>query len=678
MVSWDGGKLSGGRSASLVDFDLAGYRQLALVHSLTDNWSRPGLTNFLGSVQLEAEPTSLVHAVFHPVSGAEERTCFLSIGGQLLAAMGVKTEVRWTPFRVDRKAQWEGWQIETQTAMPWGQPLIVQKIVIRNLGEQKRRLDLAVRLSGRCVRDEVSIWAWGIPVVATDVFNLVNEQGLYPHESAIAGGKLWKERKGRASQDLENFGWNAQSLDPQPDGWNTRNGDACYLRDLEAGEAFIFRFALAQGTSDLVGGMAVRAAPNVEELIAGTEQNWRRLWKEVFRKGNAEFGGSLPELCVPEELAPIAASSVLNLLACRRQKDSLRGYIVATPRRCESGFFIWDWGLATPVLARLDPETVERQLGIVMASDHNAVNQYDLWTGKGMGWRYAANPCMIFLAADSLWKSRGSSLEGLQAEVGTVRLLTILEGCANDFRGRVVYDMGLADYGPKADLLECVTTYAHVVAGLNAAAAGMLLRMAEIHDLLGQEKAAAKERGEAHELVNQITRHLYVPGHGYFRCIYPDGRNYDCRSAFDVGMVLWQVGHLLPENIQEEMADFIVRELKTPTWVRALSAADCDAGVSGVRADHQYSGAYTAWPALLCFGLLNIGRRDIVEKWLPGIAKTALQGPFGQGHWDERVVPPTGGGATKVSDEFPQGCHWCDISGAIYFSLLEMMFPVME
>jgi hypothetical protein len=206
----------------------------------------------------------------------------------------------------------------------------------------------------------------------------------------------------------------------------------------------------------------------------------------------------------------------------------------------------------------------------------------------------------------------------------------------------------------------------------------MLLRMAEIFDLLERQDDASAARSSAQHLVNQILQHLYVSGHGFFRCIYPDGRSYDCRSAFDVGMVLWQAGELLPEQIKNEISDFILRELKTPGWARALSAADADAAVSGVRADHQYSGSYTAWPALLCFGLLKAGRRKEVEEWLQGIARTASQGPFGQGHWDERIVPPTGGGATKVSDELPQGCHWCDISGAIYFSLLEAMLPIRE
>lgn len=55
---------------------------------------------------------------------------------------------------------------------------------------------------------------------------------------------------------------------------------------------------------------------------------------------------------------------------------------------------------------------------------------------------------------------------------------------------------------------------------------------------------------------------------------------------------------------------------------------------------------------------------------MKGIARTAMQGPFGQGHWDESMVPPTAGGASKVTDELPHGTHWSDISGALFYEVM--------
>jgi len=44
------------------------------------------------------------------------------------------------------------------------------------------------------------------------------------------------------------------------------------------------------------------------------------------------------------------------------------------------------------------------------------------------------------------------------------------------------------------------------------------------------------------------------------------------------------------------MAKFFKEELQTPTWMHALSPKNNDA-VTSVRPDHQWTGAYTAWPA---------------------------------------------------------------------------------
>jgi hypothetical protein len=69
--------------------------------------------------------------------------------------------------------------------------------------------------------------------------------------------------------------------------------------------------------------------------------------------------------------------------------------------------------------------------------------------------------------------------------------------------------------------------------------------------------------------------------------------------------------------------------------------------------------------------LIRIGEQQLAGEWLEGIARTARQGPFGQAHDDEGVVSSTHDGATKVTEELPQCCHWSNISGAMFFSVIE-------
>ena len=54
------------------------------------------------------------------------------------------------------------------------------------------------------------------------------------------------------------------------------------------------------------------------------------------------------------------------------------------------------------------------------------------------------------------------------------------------------------------------------------------------------------------------------------------------------------------------MVDFFQRELQTEDWMRSLSPWDPDASFS-VRPDHQWNGAYPAWPADAARSLVALG-----------------------------------------------------------------------
>ena len=80
--------------------------------------SQPGLTNHLGSLQVEADPIAVKHVIFPPVSSAEETTGMTTLDGQLLAAAGVTVDTRWCLSAIDRAVEMNGWRLQTQTVMP--------------------------------------------------------------------------------------------------------------------------------------------------------------------------------------------------------------------------------------------------------------------------------------------------------------------------------------------------------------------------------------------------------------------------------------------------------------------------------------------------------------------------------------------------------------------------------
>src|SRR5579875_983179 len=231
---------------------------------------------------------------------------------------------------------------------------------------------------------------------------------------------------------------------------------------------------------------------------------------------------------------------------------------------------------------------------------------------------------------------------------------------------------GLADYGEMDNLLECVSTYTHEVASFNATNVWALRSAAELADLRGERRLADTLRGEADELAAAVRR-LYVPG-GYWLAGQPDGSTIPVRHCLDFANVAFAMASDLAPAERDEMVEFFVRELQTESWLRALSPYDPDAAFS-VRPDHQWNGAYTAWPADAARALYELGRPDLVASWLPGLARTGNQGPFAQAHFTTEAAPDVKGGARKAPPQFPSLIDWaCSSSGAYVDLVLQGVF----
>ena len=108
--------------------------------------------------------------------------------------------------------------------------------------------------------------------------------------------------------------------------------------------------------------------------------------------------------------------------------------------------------------------------------------------------------------------------------------------------------------------------------------------------------------------------------------------------------------------------------------MRALSPWDPDASFS-VRPDHQWNGAYPAWPADAARSLIALGAQDVALGWLEGLALSTNQGPAGQAHFVEEAMPPIGAGARKAPPQLPYINDWaCSSSGAWVAMVLESVF----
>jgi hypothetical protein len=253
----------------------------------------------------------------------------------------------------------------------------------------------------------------------------------------------------------------------------------------------------------------------------------------------------------------------------------------------------------------------------------------------------------------------------LDTQVGDETVLDHLTGYATHYRSLVVGDHGLADYGGVWNLLEAVGSYVHEVASLNAANAWSLRFIADLFEMRDRGGEAAEMRAEADAIVAKVVE-LYIPSRGCWNIRKPDGSTQEVGHCYDFGTVLWAIADDLEQPVRDGMVWFLATELQTPSWMRALSLRDPDVTYS-VRPDHQWTGAYAAWPAIALIGLYRAGYPELARKWLPGLASTTGQGPIAQAHFAETAIEPeSGGGARKAASDPPWINDWACVSGGAY------------
>ena len=180
---------------------------------------------------------------------------------------------------------------------------------------------------------------------------------------------------------------------------------------------------------------------------------------------------------------------------------------------------------------------------------------------------------------------------------------------------------------------------------------------------------------EADSLLKDVMK-LYVDEKGFWNTRFPNNKLVEVRHCYDLLMILNTIPQDLSSKQKEEITNFFVEELQTERWLRALSPKDRNTMFS-VRPDHQWNGAYTAWPAYTVSGLYKIGKSDLAFKWLKGLAKSANQGPFAQGHFVENAFSPDSDGALKCYPEWPYATDWaCSSNGSWIVPIIESIFGV--
>jgi hypothetical protein len=615
-----------------------------LSHTYDDMFNPPGLTNFLATAQVDLDVFALRSINVPPYSHGDTVTGQLYVDGRLARSYGGQVEVVWRPDQVVRTTSVEGLSLRTTTACAPDRPAVVVQLEVQ--GKPGRQVRIGLALASTATRFP---GGWKKP-----------EPPSEPNTLTADGDRLLGTGESGTAVSL-------QGLDV-PSSFGGQGMVEAELTLDDSGRARLGYVHVLAGTTAEAAAHYDACVAGVPAVVAAAERHWDKALADAFDPDGDGFSGALPVLETSDDaLRKLYWWGVLGVIWFRRDNPASvlgRTYDTLMPRYWQTTTFIWDYSLSSLTHALLDPATMRNYIEHWIDLDTHSHFGTEWLTGGPAGYWYSVNDFAMTRLVRDYVRCTGDS-DFLKVAVGKDEkrkpVGAHLRDWATAWRGlRKAHP--LADYGGIDNLMECVSSYIHEVASLNAANVWCLRVAAEL------ESDPAALLKEADELAAQVNE-LYVEGAGFWHARQPDGTLVPVRHCYDFTTVGTTMAADLTARQREEMVEFFQRELQTPTWMRALSPYDPDAAFS-LRPDHQWNGAYPAWPADAARALFALGRPDVALDWLPGLARSANQGPCGQAHFVEEAVPAMAGGARKSPPQFPYLIDWSVSSSGSFVSLV--------
>lgn len=635
-------------------------RSIVMTHKFGDLFNPPGLTNQWGCAQAAMDVVAVRSIAFPPFaqgemnvaplgSGGELLTGILFIDGEYFASTKTPIEFVWQPDRIERRARYKELELSSVTIVPFQTMAVAVKLTVTNRSNAARKTEIKLAVNGGAAK---SVTPW----------NGAASPGEFDNARTVdqSRGAIFCKATHSEAFVLQGSSPKADKVLPS---W------LIYNFTLQPNESKSMVFVNSLGESRQFVERHYDSIINSFDAVAKTTADeWNAELKAAFTPNNGRYSGYLPTLSTTDEsLKRLYHAAVMTAVYFKRTTPhSVYGttYVTLMPRYWETATFLWDISLSAMLLAMLDPVVLRRMMETWMTVDIHQHFGTEFLTGVGIGPWYSVNDFAMSRMAREYLRWTGDRA-WLGKEIRGKKVLDLLVIYAEHWRALDVNKHGLADYGGVNNLLEAVSSYVHEVAGLNAANVFNLRFAADLLEFKGQKEKAAALRKEAVELGARVNE-LYVEGKGVWHCRLPDGSYNEVHHCYDFGTTLTTIGDLMSEKQKKEMVQFFRSELQTPTWMRALSTKDLDVTFS-IRPDHQWTGAYTAWPALALSALFVAGEIGTAFSWMQGLAKATRQGPIAQAHFTESfVAPEANGAAIKAPSDQPYINDWACVSACNY------------
>lgn len=632
-----------------------------LTHKFGDVFSPPGITNFWGTCQSDLDITGIRSFNFPPFTNADSVTGSLFLNDRYFQSLNREIHFTWYPDKIIRETEVDGLSFKSTTIIPFNKTAVITKLEIKNNNPGEKELKIKFGTSSSITKNMDSGKMY-VPLSEDDNKVTVEEK-----------------RKAVLFEAVHSKASSVQGMYPKANNVDGFGVEKTISIENGKTKSIYYINVLGEKSEEILEQFDSIANEKIENFFRSNEEDWNDQIKAIFTEGNSEYSGFMPILFTDDkDIARLYYTSIIGTIYFRRDNPYSvygRAYDTLMPRYWQGTTFIWDYYLSSKVHALLDPDVMKKYVELWMKTDIHTHFGTEYLTGGTVGNWYSVNDfALTWIANDYLqWNGDFNWLDK-NVNGTNKKVIDYLKEFSTNYR-QFKTNSGLADYGGINNLLECVSTYIHEVASLNAGNIFNLRTVAEIAAQKGQQDLSSQLFEEAKQVVNSLME-LYCDGKGYWNARMPDKKLVEVKHCYDLITLLNVIPDDLSTKQKEEMFQFFVNELQTPIWMRALSTTDNNAMFS-VRPDHQWNGAYTAWPSLAATGLYKMGKGDVAFKWLKGLSKSANQGPFAQCHFVEDAMKPDSGGALKAHYEWPYGADWaCSSNGNYAETIIDGIFGV--
>src|SRR4051812_3256394 len=239
------------------------FRSSPMAHRFGDLFNPPGLTNFLGCVQSDVDPTAIRSFNFPPFACSDTITATLFLNGKIFAATGNAVTTTWLPDRIEREAEHDGIQLRSVTALAFGKMAAIVRLEVRNRSTAGREITLKLGLRGGVTK---SVTAWTNASPPTEADNIVE---IDSDRAALR----FRAQKSTAVM-LQGTDCKPQQITPL---------GLRFAFSLSAGEAKIIRFVTA------IGETREDAERTFDSLIRSVDTELERIRDEWNRELGAVF-----------------------------------------------------------------------------------------------------------------------------------------------------------------------------------------------------------------------------------------------------------------------------------------------------------------------------------------------------------------------------------------------------